>query len=50
VPKPFARVALVLGAPIPIGRDGAAGALAAVQRALETTATEAAALVVRAPA
>ncbi|HKA30318.1 MAG TPA: DUF374 domain-containing protein [Candidatus Binatia bacterium] len=50
VPKPFARVALVLGAPIPIGRDGAAGALVAVQRALETTAAEATALVERAPA
>lgn len=49
VPRPFARVALVLGAPIPVGRDGAAGALAAVQRALETTASDAAALVERAP-
>ena len=49
VPRPFARVALVLGAPIPIGRDGAAGALAAVQDALEATAAEAATLVERAP-
>ena len=50
VPKPFARVALVLGAPVPVGRSGAADALAAVQRALEMTASEAAALVERAPA
>jgi lysophospholipid acyltransferase (LPLAT)-like uncharacterized protein len=50
VPRPFARVALVLGAPIPIGRDDAAGALAAVQAALEATASEAATLVQRAPA
>jgi len=50
VPRPFARVALVLGAPIPIRRDGAAGALAAVQNALEATASEAARLVERAPA
>jgi lysophospholipid acyltransferase (LPLAT)-like uncharacterized protein len=50
VPWPFARVALVLGAPIPIARDGTAGALAAVQQALESTAADAAALLERAPA
>jgi len=45
VPRPFARVTLVHGAPIPIGRDDAAGALKAVQQALERTAAEAATLV-----
>jgi lysophospholipid acyltransferase (LPLAT)-like uncharacterized protein len=50
VPRPFARVALVLGAPIPIVRDGASEALMAVQQALERTAADAAALVEQAPA
>jgi len=49
VPRPFARVALVLGSPIPVGRDDTAGALTAVQGALDATAAEAALLVERAP-
>src|SRR5262249_31249659 len=36
LPRPFARVALVLGAPIGIGRDDPSAALARVQHALET--------------
>ena len=41
VPRPFARVALVVGAPIRVGRGDASGALAAVQASLEKTAAEA---------
>ena len=47
LPRPFARVALVLSAPIGIGRDDPSGALARVQDALETTAVDAAAAVER---
>jgi lysophospholipid acyltransferase (LPLAT)-like uncharacterized protein len=50
LPRPFARVALVLSAPIGIGRDDPVGALARVQHALETTAVEAAVAVERPPA
>ncbi len=50
VPRPFARVALVLGAPIRVGRGDASGALAAVQAALEKTAAQAHATVGSAPA
>ena len=39
VPRPFARVALVLSAPVPIARGG--DALARVQAALEETAAAA---------
>jgi lysophospholipid acyltransferase (LPLAT)-like uncharacterized protein len=45
VPRPFARVALVVGAPIRVGRGDASGALAAVQASLEKTAEEARAAV-----
>lgn len=50
VPRPFARVMLVLGAPIPVTRGESVAALAAVQAALEATAAEAAAKVAGSPA
>jgi lysophospholipid acyltransferase (LPLAT)-like uncharacterized protein len=49
VPRPFARVALVLGAPIQVARGDASGALAAVQASLEKTAAEARAAAGSAP-
>jgi lysophospholipid acyltransferase (LPLAT)-like uncharacterized protein len=47
VPRPFARVRLVLSAPIPIVRGDAVRSLAAVQAALESSAAEASARVTR---
>lgn len=47
VPWPFARVAIVLGAPIPVGRDDG-GALPRIQEALAASAAAAAAAVARA--
>jgi hypothetical protein len=49
VPRPFASAALVVGAPIRVGRGDASGALAAVQASLEKTAAEARAAVGSAP-
>ncbi len=45
VPLPFARVALVLSPPVPVGRRDGAGSLAAVQQALAATASRAGAWV-----
>src|SRR5262249_56053115 len=49
LPKPFARVALGLGAPLPIGRDRAAGGPPAGRRAARSRAARATALRARPP-